>query len=157
MFANPSSLDLCNAFLNTIIFCVSTLLHRARSRCCGCSAQQGTGFNVLGNPFHVSIPMNVSSIFGGFSCVAEPAALSPGDRAPRSCPFLCLAIQQMVSKPPRNCHPRSRQGGKGWGGRDFSCAVLLPGVQQKDGDADCTGCFVYTMYTKHRSLLFVRQ
>lgn len=35
--------------------------------------------------------------------------------------------------------------------------VLLLRVQQKDGDADGTGCFVYTMYTEHRSLLFVRQ
>lgn len=48
----------------------------------------GTGFNVLGNPFQVYIPMNVSSIFGQFSCIAEPAALLSGDRALRSCPFV---------------------------------------------------------------------
>jgi len=50
------------------------------------------------------------------------------------------------------------QGGVKDGARGISCVVvLLPSVQQKDGDADRTGCFVYTMYTKHRSLLFVHQ
>lgn len=42
--------------------------------------------------FQVSIPMNIPPIFGGFSCVAEPAALLSGDRASRSCLFV-------------SCHP----------------------------------------------------
>lgn len=41
LFADPPSLDSCNAFLSTIIFLVSTMLDRARSRCCGCFAQRG--------------------------------------------------------------------------------------------------------------------
>lgn len=33
--------------------------------------------------------------------------------------------------------------------------ILLQDIQQKDGNAYCTGCFVYTMYTMCWSLLFV--
>lgn len=46
----------------------------------------------LGNPFQVSIPMNIPPILRGFSCISEPAVLSSGDRALRSCPFV-------------SCHP----------------------------------------------------
>lgn len=104
--------------------------------------------------FQVSIPMNVPPIFGGFSCVAEPTALSSGDRAARSCLFVSCHPTDGFQATEKSSPLFTRKGRTGQKG--FLCAVLLPSVQQKDGDADRTGCFLYTMYTKHRSLLFVR-